>query len=441
MQSTGSISLVFSLLLSLAFSAAAADADGFVSLFNGKDLSGWVPVNVAPNTFTVKEGIIVSTGIPTGVMRTERQYENFIIELEWRHMKSRGNAGLFVWGDDITSPGVPFARGIEVQILDLGYGNTDNYTTHGDVFPIHGATMNPFGRHRGMRSFPSEMRSKPSPEWNHYRVVCTNGVVRLSVNGKEVSGGSECNPRKGYICLESEGSECHFRNIRLQELPATGVPAEQTARLDEGFRSLYTGIDLSGWKAPADVQPHWQPKDWTLTVPGGTNGLHKDLWTEREYGDFILIADWKLTAKPALKPLQVILPDGSDAVNDDGTKKRVEVMDAGGSGIFLRGDTKNQVDISCKPFGSGDIYGWRIDPKSPAAVRAAAAPKLKADKPPGQWNRFVITMRGEYVTVELNGKIVVEKAHLPGIARTGPIGLQHHGDAVQFANIYVKELK
>jgi hypothetical protein len=66
--------------------------------------------------------------------------------------------------------------------------------------------MKPFGRHRGDRSFPSEERSKGSPEWNHYRIVCTNGVLRLSVNGKEVSGGEDCNYRKGYLALESEGA-------------------------------------------------------------------------------------------------------------------------------------------------------------------------------------------------------------------------------------------
>src|SRR6188768_2675512 len=96
--------------------APAPDADGFVPLFNGKDLAGWVPVNVAPgNTFTVKDGEIHCTGVPTGVMRTERHYENFIIELDWIHMKPGGNSGLFIWGDAVTSPGVPFTRGIEVQ--------------------------------------------------------------------------------------------------------------------------------------------------------------------------------------------------------------------------------------------------------------------------------------------------------------------------------------
>ena len=94
-----------------------AEAD-WTPLFNGRDLTGWVNVNCAPNTFTVRDGIIVSTGVPTGVMRTERQYENFELELEWRHMRPGGNAGLFVWSAPITAVGQPFAKAIEVQILD-----------------------------------------------------------------------------------------------------------------------------------------------------------------------------------------------------------------------------------------------------------------------------------------------------------------------------------
>src|SRR5690349_14354507 len=92
-------------LLSFGFVICGAEPEsGFVQLFNGKDLSGWVNVNCAPNTFSARDGIIVSTGVPTGVMRTERQYENFELELEWRHMKAGGNAGCFIWADPITSP-------------------------------------------------------------------------------------------------------------------------------------------------------------------------------------------------------------------------------------------------------------------------------------------------------------------------------------------------
>src|SRR5438270_9632906 len=108
------ISLGLVVVLDLAGSSSTRAADDFRPLFNGKDLSGWVPVNVAPETFSVRDGLIVSTGVPTGVMRTERPYENFIIEMEWRHMKTGGNAGLFVWADALPGPGVPFTRGIEV---------------------------------------------------------------------------------------------------------------------------------------------------------------------------------------------------------------------------------------------------------------------------------------------------------------------------------------
>src|SRR4030095_14595122 len=61
---------------------------GWTPLFNGRDLSGWVKVNCAPHTFSVRDGLIISTGVPTGVMRTDRQYENFELELEYRHMKA-----------------------------------------------------------------------------------------------------------------------------------------------------------------------------------------------------------------------------------------------------------------------------------------------------------------------------------------------------------------
>jgi len=124
--------------------------------------------------------MIVSTGKPTGTMRTERMYENFILELEWRHMVAGGNAGVFIWGDPITAVGTPFSRGIEVQVLDGR--NSDSYTSHGDVFSIHGARMKPDRPHPGgwERCLPSEKRCKPAGEWNDYRVECNDGVIKLA---------------------------------------------------------------------------------------------------------------------------------------------------------------------------------------------------------------------------------------------------------------------
>ena len=283
------------LLAILALSSPARAEESFTPLFNGRDLAGWVNVNCAPETWAVREGVVTCTGKPTGAMRTERQYENFIFEAEWRHMKSGGNAGIFVWSSPLAAPGVPFLRSVEVQVLDLGYGNTDSHTTHGDVFPIHGSTMKPFGRSRGMRSFPSEERSKPSPEWNHYRVECNDGTVRLQVNGKEVSGGEACVWRKGYLGLESEGSPTEWRNVRIRELPSTNPTPEQTAPEAQGHRPLYTGLDLRGWKTATPER--WTPNDWKLVLKDGPAG--EAIYLEMLYGDCELIVDCQSPGKGA----------------------------------------------------------------------------------------------------------------------------------------------
>src|SRR5215471_10449477 len=87
-------------LLVAAFSFdAAAEESGFTAIFNGRDLSGWVPVNVAPDTFRVQDGMIVTTGVPKGFLRTERQYQNFILEFDWQIMADGGNTGLLLWTD------------------------------------------------------------------------------------------------------------------------------------------------------------------------------------------------------------------------------------------------------------------------------------------------------------------------------------------------------
>ena len=398
-------SLVIALLV---VGAATAEDEGLAPLFNGKNLSGWVNVNCAPSTFTVRDNLIISTGIPTGVLRTERQYENFILELEWRHMVPKGNAGLFVWSDPVTARGQPFTRSVEVQILDGR--NSETHTSHGDVFSIHGATLKPDRPHPSgaMRCLPSERRAKPAGQWNHYRVVCNDGVLKLAVNGKVVSGASECRPRKGYICLEAEGSECHFRNLRIKELPSTNATAEETAGVAQGFKSLYTGVDLSGWttsrEGGAPAEPGgWRVQDWRLVCTGeGAPPRTNHLWTEKEYGDFVLICDWRWADRRRQQA-------GADE------------MDTGDSGIFLRGDRRHQISIGRGPLGS-------------AAIAAA-------EEPIRRWNRLVITMKGDRLSVELNGRKVVEKARLSGVPPRGRIGLEEGTARIEFANLYMLEME
>jgi hypothetical protein len=280
--------------------ATAQDAD-LKPLFNPNDLAGWTPVNVAPNTFTIKDGLITCTGVPTGMLRTEKMYENFVVELEWRHLKPNGNAGFFVWSDAVTSKGVPFTRAVEVQVLDGPNHPERRHTTHGDVFPIHGVTMtpgNPAGK-GGQRSYPTEDRSKPSPEWNHYRVECVGGAISLAVNGKVVTTGTNASPRKGYLCLESEGGVVEWRNLKIKELPPSAdLDPKHVAKADEGYKSLYTGLDLTGWDVTAMASAAWKPKDWTLHFAPPTTGNDADptLRTAAKFTELDMILDLRTAA-------------------------------------------------------------------------------------------------------------------------------------------------
>lgn len=437
----------------------AADDEGFVPMFNGKDLTGWVPTCIAPETFTVRDGLVVTSGQPVGTLRTEKMYENFIIEFDWRHMQSGGNSGLFIWADGLPVTGSHFSRGIEIQILDLGFnppGKNEWYSTHGDIFAVNGAALTVAGRisPNGKRSFPMEERTKPSPEWNHYRVVANNGDISLSVNGKEVTIAKAASPRKGYLMLESEGSEAHFRNVRIKELPSTNPKPEEIALEADGYVPLLNSLDLRGWKVPEGDNGHWKVVKELIDYDAESESAttDKSLWSEREFGDFQLIADWRITSTPYLNPrVYHILPDGSEELGPDGKPKPYPQPDSD-SGIYLRGMGKYQVNIWTWPVGSGEMYGVRRDPQMPPEVRAGATPLLKADNPVGKWNRFDITVRGSTVTVLLNGKTVLPGVTIPGLPERGPIALQHHGSKkdgqwtsppslIQFRNVFVRELK
>lgn len=203
---------------------------------------GWIPltendfqnVNTDPDTWKWMDGTIFCKGTPVGVTRSKKKYTNFEMVATWRHMKHAGNSGIFLWasedGLEGLKPGQLPKAGIEVQILDHGYAEnyektnkkkSDWFTTHGDVFPVGKSKMTPFEPKspKGSRSFPSKNLSKGVGEWNHYYIKAINGEVRLWVNGEQVSGGKDCDPKTGYLCLESEGSPIEFKGLKIKELP------------------------------------------------------------------------------------------------------------------------------------------------------------------------------------------------------------------------------
>jgi len=238
-------------------------------------------------------------------------------------------------------------------------------------------------------------------------------------------------------------------------LLASGVPhaVPQGRAPEDGFVSLFNARDFTGWKVPAGDNGHWKVMDGAIDYDAQSEATgDKNLWSEKEYGDFVLRIDWRIKETPYLNPnVPIILPDGSHKRGPDGKDIRMAVPDSD-SGIYLRGSGKAQVNIWCWPVGSGEVYGYRTDPKQPAAVRAGVTPKRLADRHVGEWNTFEITMRGDRLTVVLNGERVIEGAALPEVPARGRLALQHHGgkrdgkwtgppSLVQFRNIFIKELK
>ena len=225
---------VFALTALLA--GAAEQGAPFQSLFNGKNLAGWINVNTNPDTWSVKNGELVCSGHPIGVMRSARQYENFILHIEWMHTEPGGNSGVFVWSGARPGEQNRLPDGVEVQMLELDWPKLNMRNgveppiayVHGELFGVGGVKTTP-DNPRGERSKSIENRCLPRNQWNTYDVVAVDGVIKLSVNGKFVNGIARSSQKKGYLCLESEGAKIRFRNIRILELPGGVITPEQTA--------------------------------------------------------------------------------------------------------------------------------------------------------------------------------------------------------------------
>ena len=222
-------------------------------------------------------------------------------------------------------------------------------------------------------------------------------VITLAVNGYEVSGVSKCNPRKGYLALESEGSECHFKNLKIKELPSSNPKPDEVADVAQGHKQLYTGLDLSGWKVDDEAKKHWQPRDTVLHY----DGKGQELRTEKEYGGAEVVVDFRFPNKDA-KPCTIILRDG----HDDGFKLS---FTAGGN-------------VS-------------------ASIQGHASAEEKAPlKPAGQWNRLrgSLEENGAF-DLTLNGEFLM-KGRPPAVAKKGAFVLRPEGE-MDFANLFVRELK
>lgn len=410
--------LLLALVLVAPVRAEAPSKDGFVSLFDGKTLDGWVLVGGVGPGYIVRDGVLTCPVDGGGNLFTEKEYSDFHFRFEFR-LSAGANSGI---GLRAPLEGDSAYVGMESQILDdtsPEYANLEAAQYHGSLYKISAAK-------RGAL--------KPVGEWNYEEIRVVGRKVRITLNGKTIVD-TDLNKvtdskillthpgmlrDRGRIGLLGHNRFVEFRNLAVKDLSKT----QRDNQPPSGFTALFNGKNLNGWKAlvtdpptraktaakelaeaqrkaDKEMRQHWQVQDGVLFYDGKNNNL----CTSRDYGDFEMLVDWK-------------------------------ILTGGDSGIYLRGSP--QVQIWDDPIGSGGIYNNQKNPSRPVK---------RADNPPGTWNRFRILLIGDRVTVFLNDELVVNNVLMENywerglpLYPQGAIELQHHQSPLYFKNIFVRTI-
>lgn len=186
-----------------------------ISLFNGKDLTGWTyffddKSKKMEDVWSVVDGVLVCKGKPAGYLRTEKEYSNYIFQMEWRWPagKKPGNNGVLVHTTTPSELGV-WPKSLECQ---LGSGDAGDFWVIGTKIDVFNPSKRTFDRRTVNLTNGSE---KPIGEWNKYIIVCADKTVTCIVNGDMVNYAWNVSQDKGAICLQSEGAEINYRDFKL----------------------------------------------------------------------------------------------------------------------------------------------------------------------------------------------------------------------------------
>ena len=245
-------------------------------IFNGKDLTGWKGTG-----YVVKDGTIVCTP-KGGNLITEKEYSNYVFSFEFK-LPPGGNNGIAI---HYPGKGNPSLTGMEIQVLDdtaTKYKNLKPYQFHAGIYTLKEA------KHGHL---------KPVGEWNKETITVNGNHVIVELNGVIVNEGNlddlaakhpehkGVKRRKGHIGFCGHKDPVAFRNISIVD---TTLPEVDLT----GFSKLYNGKDLSGWSQDKGHVGHWQPRGDVLYYDSKSTAKDKNLWTEKSYGDFTFVADWR----------------------------------------------------------------------------------------------------------------------------------------------------
>jgi len=408
-------------------SIAAAES-GFTDLFDGKTLNGWTLVGKSGRGYIVEDGKIICPKDGGGNLFTEKEYSDFVLRFEFK-LEDGSNNGI---GIRAPLQGDAAYMGMEIQVLD---DDSDKYKGkirpeqhHGSVYDVIAAK-------------PGAL--KPAGQWNEEEIRAEGRHIKVTLNGKVITDAdlnTVTDPKKiekhpglfrdsGHIGFLGHNEYVEFKNLRIKDLNGK---EHGDNKPPEGFKALFNGEDLSGWKglvedpikraklspeelkekqAKADesMRAHWKVVNGEIEF----DGKGQSLCTAKDYKNFEMLVDWKIPEK-------------------------------GDSGIYLRGSPQVQIwdpnnkGPNPKNQGSGGLYNNKKNPSGPSEL---------ADNPIGQWNTFRIVMVDDKVHVFLNGKLVVNNVTLENywnydmpIFPSGQIELQNHGDKLWFKNVYIREI-
>lgn len=393
--------LTLVLTAALTAGAFAAPAPTMHSLFNGKDLTGWTGEG-----YVVEDETII--GAPEGKnLMTVETFSNYILEFDFK-LPPGGNSGL---GIHYPGTGDGSYTGMEIKILDNSdpkYKDLKDDQCNGSLYALAPA------KRGGL---------KPVGEWNHEKVSVSGAALTVELNGEMILRAnlddlSLHNPkhagvkrRAGQIAFLGHGDRVSFRNIQIAETPPL---ANTEGVMAAGFTRLFSGKNLNGWKSK-------NLAEWTVVngilKHAGHPGESADLWTEKEYGDYTVVFDWRWCGS--------------------GPNQQASIE----GGIYLRGENPvRQVDFRNDGSGSGGVHDNGENSGFTPESRALMTPKVIADRPAGEWNRTMVTVRGDRLTVSLNGRLVLNNVQLPGLPANGAIGIFDHDTAIDFANFWIKTL-